>query len=346
MYGMHSPSRYVLDVRTDLLVRRMMLALAITLPMAYDTWSTGAGRPFPSDFGQVWAAARVLLAGGNPYHAIGPQGAFHFGFPLLYPLPAAVAMLPLAWCSAQAADAIFVGVGTFALIWALTRRTLWNPQLCVVASYAFLTAQGNVQWSPVLTAAALTPGLGWLLACKPTVGLAFLTAYPSKRALISAAGFGGLTILLWPWWVPSWLAVVQGQTHILAPVTLVTAGGPLILLALLKWRRPEARLLVALACVPHTPVLYETVALFLIVDTWREGVLLSALTVLLWHLQPPCAWGLTTSEFAAWVTAGARWQVMVMYLPCLLMVLRRPNVWPATASTNQPSERCAEQLAA
>ena len=63
-----------------------------------------------------------------------------------------------------------------------------------------------------------------------------------------------------------------------APVTYVTAGGPLILLALLRWRRPEARLLVALGCIPHTTMLYEALPLFLVARRWQEGVLLAALS--------------------------------------------------------------------
>lgn len=289
-----------------------------------------------SDFGLVWAAARFLAQGINPYRMIGPGAAFQFQFPLNYPLTAAVTMLPFAWFSAPMADAIFFGGSSAALAWVLTRRTFDNPQLCVFASYGFLAAAANVQWSPLLTAAAMLPGFGILIACKPTVGLALYAAYPSRRALLTAGLFGGITMAIWPWWPAAWLSIIHAQTHLLAPVTLVSAGGPLVLLALAKWRRPEARLLVALACVPHSVTLYETVALFLIVETWTEGVILTILTMVLLQVQPPFQQG----DYTAWITAGARWQVLLIYLPCLVMIGRRPNVW------RQEDDGCRLALAA
>ena len=283
-------------------------------------------RPRPSDFGQVWAAARFLLEGVNPYDAIGPHGTFTFQFPLFYPLTAAVAAVPVAPLPAAWADAVFMGIGTAALAWALTRHTTRNPQLLVFTSFAFLTAMGNVQWSPILTAAALLPPLGFLLACKPTLAVALMAAYPSRVAILSAAGFGAITTVLWPWWIGSWLATLPAGTHFVAPVMLW--GGPLVLLALLKWRRPEARLLVAMACIPHTPVLYETVPLFLVVQRWYEGALLAMVTPLVWYLQDH--YGGPYPSYDAWTIARAQWQVWLMYLPCVVMVLRRPNT--ATAS--------------
>ena len=103
---------------------------------------------------------------------------------------------------------------------------------------------------------------------------------------------------------------------------LITPLGPLLLLALLRWRRPEARLLVALACVPQTLILYMTVPLFLIPGTLGESALLAALswvaqaTTFTMPHQPPHPSFYTDS---AWVI------VMFLYVPCLIMVLRRRN---------------------
>ena len=119
-------------------------------------------------------------------------------------------------------------------------------------------------------------------------------------------------------------------THIAAPVT--RWGGPLVLLALLRWRRPEARPLVALACVPHSPLLYEAVPLFLIVRTFEEGLLLSFLTFsvsVAMQLQGPLA-------YEAWMAASGQWIVWLLYVPALAMVLRRPNVAPNTVTETSP----------
>jgi hypothetical protein len=274
----------------------------------------------PSDFWQPWAAARILAQGQNPYEQIGPGRTYVHHWPLVYPATAAVASMPFAWASARVADALFVGVGAAVLAWVLTRRTFANPQLWVFASYATVVSAQTVQWSPLLTAAALTPWLGFLFAAKPTIGLAMIVAYPSRAAIYGAAAFGALTVAIWPYWVPAWLGNLSSITHMTAPVARL--GGPLILLALLKWRRADARLLAALACVPQTPVLYEAVPLFLLVRNFREATLLVVLTGLLGAIVNT---SVTTTDYNAWMAANGQLMVWLLYLPCTALVLFRPN---------------------
>jgi hypothetical protein len=314
-------------------VERWLIVLTVAAIAAQLALIEAQARPRPSDFAQCWAAARFLLERINPYEAIGPQRQFDFAFPFLYPLTAAVAVLPLAPLPANLADAVFIAFGAAALAWALTRKTTRNPQLLVFVSVAFLTTVGNVQWSPLITAASLLPALGFLLACKPTIALALLAAYPSWRSFVSAGLFAAITLAIWPWWAGAWLRLLPAQTHFIPPITLL--GGPLMLLALLKWRRPEARLLVGLACVPHSVVLYEAIPLFLVVQTWAEGTILALLTALVWSLQEYT--GGPYASFEAWSVARARWQFLVLYLPCLVMVLRRPNVGASVDVTSLKS---------
>jgi hypothetical protein len=277
-------------------------------------------RTEPSDFWQPWAAARMLAQGRNPYELIGPGRMYGHRWPLVYPATAAVAAMPFAWASTRLADALFIGFGAAVLAWTLTRRTLANPQLWVFASFVMMVAAQTVQWSPLLTAAALTPWLGFLFAVKPTIGLAMLVAYPSRAGVYGAAAFALLTILIWPYWVPAWLANLPTITHMIIPVT--RWGGPLILLALLKWRRADARLLVALACVPQTPVLYEVLPLFLLVRTFREATLLVVLTGLVGRIVEATV---SADNYNAWMAANGQWMVWLVFLPCTAMVLLRPN---------------------
>src|SRR5262245_24878825 len=148
----------------------------------------------------------MLAQGKNPYELIGPGRTYEHPWPLVYPATAAVASMPFAWAPPRLADALFVGFGAAALAWALTRKTLANPQLFVFVSFPVAISAQTVQWSPLMTAAALTPCLGFLLATKPTIGLAMFAAYPSKAALYGAAVFGLLTVAIWPYWVQAWLA--------------------------------------------------------------------------------------------------------------------------------------------
>ena len=103
---------------------------------------------------------------------------------------------------------------------------------------------------------------------------------------------------------------------------LLTPLGPLVLLGLLRWRRPEARLLMALACVPQTLVLYMTVPLFLIPATAGESLTLVALS---WAAQVITFTMPTKPPRPEFYTDSAWVIVTLMYIPCLVMVLRRRN---------------------
>ena len=123
--------------------------------------------------------------------------------------------------------------------------------------------------------------------------------------------------MLNPSWPLDWRAAVHEAPNAIAPVTV--GGGWLVLGVAFCWRRPGARLLLALACIPHTTLSYEALALFLIVETWAEAwVLWVGTTVaLLGHIGA----GPYASQYD-WIH-GAIWLVWCAYLPCTVMLLRR-----------------------
>lgn len=271
-----------------------------------------------SDFMQLWVAAGAWQQGIDPYSVVGPNLTLSWAFPLLYPMPAVLVAVPFSWFPIMVADALFVAIGFFALAWAVTRTDLHDPRLAVFLSLAGILAARNAQWAPLLCAAALTPGMGFLLACKPTLGLAFLIAYPSWRTAFGMASFALVSLIAWPSWPWQWLENLPTATHMSIPI--IRPGGFLILAALARWRDPGARLLVALACIPQTPVLYEAVPLFLLVKTWRDGWILSALTagqLLTVRLTGP------HPDFYSWMDASATAMLWWLYIPCTAMVL-----WP------------------
>ena len=303
-------------------VHRRFVVIAVVVVALIVAAGQARVRGKPSDFAQSWAAARYLVRGLNPYDLIGPDKEFVWTFPYLYPLTGAIAALPFAWLPVELADLAFFAVGTALLAWSLTRDNPRNPQLWVFASLAFAFAAETVQWTPLILASALTPALGFLLAAKPTVGVAYFIAYPSKQAAIGASAFFAVSVILWPWWIPAWLAVLPAALHMTAPIVL--PGGFVLALALLKWRRSEARLLFALACIPHTVLLYEAIPLFLVVKKKWEGAVLSALTAALLVVIGRDE-RLASLEEGAYLLA--RWQLWLLYLPCLAMLLARPNAW-------------------
>jgi hypothetical protein len=313
-------------VRHKGLTRRIAITGAVAALAAWMSWTAhptvyGGVR---SDFSMLHAAASAWLAGTDPYSAVGPGRAYDVGHGVLYPMTAVMVSAPFTvvpW-----PDPAFAACGAALLAWALTGHSRFRFAWFLLLTPAFIYTVRMTQWSALVTGAALLPAWGFLLAAKPTVGAALWLAYPSRRAAVGAIAFLAASLVLLPTWPASWLAATAGVTHIRPP--LFYWGGPLILLALGRWRRPEARLLAALACVPHTPELYESLYLFLVPSSLAQGALLAALNygiVFARRAVPPPA------DYAGDMAANGQWMVLLLYLPCVAMVLLRPNVAVETA---------------
>ena len=232
-----------------------LLAAALGTYVAAGTYlNAPLGTPGP-DFDQAWWMAREILQGHDPYAADATRRVF--GSPIFYPLTVAIVALPLAGLPVTWARLCFVA-GTAALLgYAMGRHRpyLWPTLL----GMPYLVALRSAQWSPLLTAAMLLPVLGWLGAAKPNLGVAMLAWMQTKRSILLLAG-GGLVLVAvslavdpaWPW---KWRTALAQSTHF-APL-LFHPGGFLVLLALLRWRDRDARLLLALGVVPMTGLFYD-----------------------------------------------------------------------------------------
>jgi hypothetical protein len=277
-----------------------------------------------SDWDPTWVATEALLQGENPYDAIQVPPWPNW---LLYPLPALLVTAPFTFIPLPLARGIFAAVGTAAFTYVITRRYRWT--LYFLISGAMLWSWMVVQWAPLLIAAALTPTISWLLAVKPTLGFALWSGWPNRKAVIGGLIFVGISLLIRPTWIQEWLASVSKTPH--AP-HLLRPGGFLMLLGLLRWRRPEGRLLAVLALVPQTTALYETLPLGLLCRDRPQAAAFAGLTMLahlLYLLGPQGPWP---------VGAGYQWWVMLalVYLPAIVLVLRRPN--EAGSEWSWPSE--------
>ena len=329
------------DANVSARARRIALTLAVGVTASLLTWMIWRQpQPQASDLGQVWAGSRALLRGQNPYDVVGPGRAFEWAFPLLYPLTAMLTLVPIAWMPLSWVDPIFVGLGFALFTWAVTSERLAAPALVALVSLPALMTLQTSQWSLLLTGAALVPTLGFLLVAKPTIGLALFAAFPRWKTAIGCGALLVISFLVWPGWIADWRATFASAPHVVAPI--MRPGGVLVLLALLKWKRADARLLLVLACVPHTTVPYETIPLFLIPQTWRQAWTLWTLAILAYVAQ----WwtGPYASQMAYW-TSGAQWIVALMYLPCLVMILVRPNVWPASATAMEREASAEREVA-
>jgi hypothetical protein len=267
-----------------------------------------------SDWDPTFAGTQALLRGESPYAAIQVPPWPNW---LLYPLPALVFTVPFTLLPLPIARGLFAAVGAAAFTWVVTRRGKWT--LYFLIGGAMLWSWVDVQWPPLLIAAALTPGFSWLLAIKPTLGFALWSAYPNRKAVVGGILFVGLSLLVWPGWIGEWLASVARTPH---EPHLLRPGGFLLLLGLLRWRRPEGRLLACLGVIPGTTALYETLPLALICRSRFEAAAFATLTMiahLLFFLGPQGPWP---------VGAAYQWWVLLalVYFPALVTVLRRPNV--------------------
>jgi hypothetical protein len=300
--------------------RRMFVAFVVGLFGGAQTTLTLRGKPYPGDFEQVWYAARAILNGSDPYALIGPGRPFAFDFAFRYPLPAAVVAIPVAPLPADFACGVFVGIGLACLAWTLMRYG--HAPLIGLLSASVASAIDSVQWSPLLAATTAIAPLGIVLAAKPTIGLAMFSARPSRWAFFGGLAVTAIAFAFLPTWFVEWRAALTDRTGI--STLAFHPGGAIALLCLLKWRRPEARMLAVLACVPMTPVLYETVPLLLIPRRWWEALLFvfASYVVLGWSMRVPLT---DYSYYAAHMANSAAVIALVLYPLAALMVLRRPN---------------------
>jgi len=308
---------------------RLLVAVLIGIVAGHAVLLQTPNYEIPRDLMQFWYAARVLLHGGDPYASIGPGAGFKYPWPLVYPLPSAVALIPLAWLSATWACAVFAGLGTACFAWAVMEYGY--ASLLAFGSVCIWHAIFVVQWSPLLAASIVIAPLGFFLVVKPTIGVAYFAARPTWWSVIGGVTLTALAFALDPGWVGQWqaaldraLAIAKHGFPYRAPGLM--PGGILVLAALTRWRRVEARLLVALAFIPHTTLPYELLPLFLIPRGWRQMVSLVALSHLMWWVV---ARDFPHPDFYYTVIEYTRTSIPCLYLPCTLMVLRRPNVGAA-----------------
>ena len=99
-----------------------------------------------------------------------------------------------------------------------------------------------------------------------------------------------------------------------------------MVLAILRWRRPEGRLLFAMACVPQLLFFADQLPLYLATSNRRDSALV-ALTALIAFL----VWYARLHTGVNYVNEAAPYVLGAVYLPLLILVLRRPNEGPVPA---------------
>lgn len=257
-----------------------------------------------ADFGWSHRAARALLSGENPY-ANTPAGT------IPYPLPAALAALPFAPFSSEIAAALFFGISSGLLAFGLIRQA--PERLLIFLAYPYWAALMTAQWTPLIMCAAFFPLALAFCAAKPQIGMPVALTHLSRKGLMVGAALLLVGFVLRPRWPLEWIPLLHGYQHF---VPLLVVPGPLLALALWRWRDRDALLLFTLCVLPQR-WFYDSFLLWLIPKT-RRSILATV----------ACSWVVGIwrwYHFPHTINQVGLWSVLGFYLPMLIVVLVRPR---------------------
>jgi hypothetical protein len=318
-------------------IGRAVVVVCIALGAAVVAGGMAVKPATRQDFAFYYRAAQLWAAGVDPYTVPLRSALWPLPDPLFYPFPAVLVTWPVHWLPQPVAVALFVGVPAGMLAWRLSRDALWP--LLLLASPSFVMAAILGQWSPWLVLGMLAPWAAWSFVCKPSLGLACLLARPSRDAIAACVVLGALSLFVFPTWPVGWLHALQRLDDGHGP-PILRPGGVVLALALLRWRRADARLLLAFACVPQLLFFADQLPLLLIARERREAAFLLAagwLAALLWYVRD------AGHEAAVWFAEP--YVALGVYLPALYLVLRRPNEAPAARGNAGSAWRPIESTA-
>jgi hypothetical protein len=257
-----------------------------------------------ADFRWALHLAHRLLARQNPYDTPFEQ----------YPLTAGLLALPFVRFQPETAAGLFYGISSAVLAFGLTRYSYRG--LLIFLAYPYWAGLITVQWSPIIAASAFFPLLLPVTMAKPQIGLPVFLSRLSRRGFVACVVVGAMSLIVMPRWPQLWIAQLGNYDHF---IPLLVLPGPLLLLALWRYRDRDAILLLLAACMPQR-WFFDSFILWLIPRSRREivwTVFFSWGTGLWRWYHPP-------HNF----TEVGQWTVLFIYLPMLAVVLCRPHSSP------------------
>ncbi|HUK26086.1 MAG TPA: hypothetical protein VLV49_15995 [Terriglobales bacterium] len=252
-----------------------------------------------SDFTRPILAAQRVLAHQNPFDQ--PDA--------VYPLTAAFFGLPFVRMPPEVAAGIFYGIGSAALAFGLTRDGY--QRLLIFLAFPYWAGIIFAQWPPLTMACAFFPLLLPVTMAKPQIGLPVALTHLTRKGLIACAILLLLTLAVMPRWPLLWFHQMGYYEHFFP---LLVLPGPLLALALLRYRDRDAWLLFLAALMPQR-WFFDGFILWLIPKRRREILWTAALSwipgIWRWYHIPHS------------YTEVGRWMVVFMYLPMLCVILLR-----------------------
>lgn len=286
-----------------LLRRRILVAVIVFAATATCSWFAQIHITHSpgGDFTWTMRAARDLVSGRDPYGY--PPDAHH----IPYPLPAVFVGLPYSIFSPAIGAALFFGVSAGLLAFGIreTRRLL------IFAAMPFWFALIWAQWTPLIVASAFIPALGAVLLIKPHIALPVFATNFSRIRVYSCAAILVATVIVYPRWPFVWISQLT-QYQKFFPI-LSFPLGPLLILALIKWRERDAWLLLLAALLPER-AFYDAFTLWLIPKSRQELIVTVGLSwgAFIWRMFDPNA-------------NLALLSVAFLFLPMLLIILSRAS---------------------
>jgi hypothetical protein len=263
------------------------------------------------DFHWALHLAERLIARQNPYDTPLEQ----------YPLPAAFVALPFLRLPPEVAAGLFCGISSALLAFGLTREGY--GRLRVFLAFPFWAGVLTAQWPAIIAASAFFPILLPVTMMKPQVGLPVFLTRLSRRGLLACLFVAGLSLVVLPQWPLLWLRQTHYYDHF---IPLFVFPGPLLFLALLRYRDRDAWLLLLAALMPQR-WFFDSFTLWLIPKSRREIVLTASISwgsgIWRWYHQP------------ANFTEVGRAAVIFLYLPMLIVLLFRSRSTPAPLADAQ-----------
>jgi hypothetical protein len=281
---------------------RLRIAISAVIGLASGVFCWFLMKHFHQDAADFrWALhlAQKVLARQNPYDTSLEQ----------YPLTAGIFALPFMRLQPEIAAGAFYGISSALLAFGLTRHSYRG--LLIFLAYPYWAGLLTVQWSTIIMASAFFPWLLPATMAKPQVGLPVFLTHASRRGVAACCLVGALSLVLMPRWPLLWIAQIKNYEHF---IPLLVLPGPLLLLALFRYRNRDAMLLLLAACMPQR-WFFDSFILWLIPKSRREieATVFFSWGAGLWR------WYHIPHSF----TEVGRWTVIFLYLPMLIVVLLR-----------------------
>jgi hypothetical protein len=264
-----------------------------------------------SDLKNILVPARNWLAGKDIYF---PYKLNLDPLSVPYPFTTYLFSVPFSWLPNRIAAGVFTAIGSGILAWLIFHNKK-NSYLLLFLSWPFMNNLFYSQFAPYITSMFFTPNLLFFLLIKPQIALPFaLIQRPSRTGFLIAGILILVSLVIYPMWPMDWLKNLHLQNYDGFPPLFFLPLGPIIFLALIRYRDRRAWLLILFAAVPQRMV-YDQLGVLLVAENRKQQIFLvlcswiSLPALLYYHGWENVPWG--------WQT----WILIASYIPALIVVL-------------------------